>query len=291
MLFPGSARQPPLLTCPPAGCGDGRQGVHMKRVTAFVGSARKQHTLHSVQRFLDDLHALGEVETEVVRLGDCRIETCRGCKRCFEQGEEHCPYAGDDRDRLLEQMRVSDGIVFASPVYTWQVSAIMKQFLDRLGFVCHRPRFFGKVFTSIVVQGIHGGQKVVKYLDFAGLTFGFEVVRGSCLTTIDPLTDEARRKNDRILAAHSRRFHERLSRPLYPAPTFIKLMGFRMARTSMRIMLDESACDYRYYRDNGWFESDYYYPTRLGPLKRMAGSLIDVGAARSARHGVVGMGW
>lgn len=263
----------------------------MKKVTAFVGSARKQHTLACVQRFLDDVRAPGDVETEIVRLSDCRVETCRGCRRCFDDGEEHCPYAADNRDTLLEKMMASDGVVFASPVYTWQVSAITKKLLDRLGFVCHRPRFFGKVFTSLVVQGIHGGRQVVKYLDFVGFTLGFEVVRGSCLTTIDPLTEEARRKNDRILLAHGRRFRERLSRSLYPPPTLLKLMGFRMARTSMRLMLDESARDYRYYRDNGWFESDYYYPVRLGPLRRAAGRLFDLGAARSARHGVVGLGW
>ncbi len=263
----------------------------MQKVTAFVGSARRQHTLACVERFLDGLRARGDVECEVVRLADRRIETCRGCKRCFEVGEEHCPYAGDERDALIGKMMGSDGVVFASPVYTWQVSAIMKQLLDRLGFVCHRPRFFGKVCTSIVVQGIHGGKKVVRYLDFAAMTFGFEVVRGSCLTTIDPLTDEARRRNDRILAAHARRFLARLARPLHPVPPLVKLMGFRMARTSMRIMLDETSPDFRYYRDHGWFESGYYYPVRLGPLKRAAGRLFDLGAARSARHGVVGLGW
>jgi hypothetical protein len=30
-----------------------------------------------------------------------------------------------------------------------------------------------------------------------------------------------------------------------------------------------------YYSDKGWFESDYYYPTRLGALKKAAGNLID----------------
>jgi hypothetical protein len=34
----------------------------------------------------------------------------------------------------------------------------------------------------------------------------------------------------------------------------------RMARTSMGPMLDDSSRDYTYYKDKGWFESDYYYP-------------------------------
>ena len=53
---------------------------------------------------------------------------------------------------LIEKMMASDGIVFASPNYSFHVSATMKMFLDRLGFVFHRPRFFGKTFTSIIAQ-------------------------------------------------------------------------------------------------------------------------------------------
>ena len=34
----------------------------MKKVTAFVGSAHKKHTLSAVRRFLDDLQSLGDVE-------------------------------------------------------------------------------------------------------------------------------------------------------------------------------------------------------------------------------------
>jgi hypothetical protein len=30
-----------------------------------------------------------------------------------------------------------------------------------------------------------------------------------------------------------------------------------------------------YYRDRGWFDSDYYSPTTLGPFKRALGALFD----------------
>ena len=49
----------------------------------------------------------------------------------------------------------------------------------------------------------------------------------------------------------------------------------------MKLMLDESHRDYSYYKKAGWFESDYYYPTRLNPLKKLAGKLFD----RMARRG------
>jgi len=251
----------------------------MKKVTAFVGTARKKHTYYAVRRFLDNLQALGDIECEIVALSDYKLEMCRGCKNCFRKGEEFCPLK-DDRDVLIEKMTASDGVVFATPNYSYQVSAIMKMFLDRLGFVFHRPRFFGKTFTSIVAQGIYGGSKVVKYLDFVGMGLGFNVVKGSCTTALDPMSEKEREKIDSIVAGHSKRFHAGLSQPQYPVPALFKLWAFRAARTSMRKMLDETSRDFTYYRDKGWFEADYFYPTRLGVLKKATGSLVDSITAR-----------
>jgi multimeric flavodoxin WrbA len=246
----------------------------MKKVTAFVGSARKKHTYDAVVQFLSNLQSMGDIEVEIVRLSDYQIQVCRGCQVCFSKGEEYCPLK-DDRDVLIEKMMASDGVVFASPNYSFHVSAIMKIFLDRLGFAFHRPRFFGKTFTSIVAQGIYGGGKIVDYLDFVGNALGFNLVKGSCIMTLDPMTEKQQHKIDRVLAGQARRYYARLEKPGYPVPTLIDLMFFRMGRTKVRLELDASFCDYTYYKDQGWFESDFYYPTRLGVLRKGAGKLFD----------------
>jgi hypothetical protein len=66
-------------------------------------------------------------------------------------------------------------------------------------------------------------------------------------------------------------------------PTLFKLMLFRLGRTKVRLELDDSFRDYTYYADKGWFESEYYYPTRLGVLKKGAGKLFDSISARMTR--------
>ena len=255
----------------------------MKKVTAFVGSARKRLTYYAARQFLENLKLLGEVEYEIVALSHHRLGTCRGCKLCFEKGEQLCPLK-DDRDMLIEKIIASDGVVFATPNYSFQVSGLTKIFLDRLGFVFHRPRFFGKTFTSIVAQGFFGGDKIVSYLDFVGSGLGFNTVKGCSVTALEPMTAKEKKKIDRALAKQGRRFYERLLvKPAFPVPTWLKLWAFRMGRTHIRLGLDESSCDYRYYKEKGWFESDYYYPTPLGPLKKAAGSLIDSIETRKAR--------
>ena len=254
----------------------------MKKVTAFVGSGHKRLTHNAVRRFLDGLESFGDVETELVTLSDYRIGTCRGCRLCFDKGEEACPLQ-DDRDVLIDKIAASDGVVFASPNYSFQVSGMLKVFLDRLGFAFHRPRFFGKTFTSIVTQGFFGGPKIVKYLDFAASCLGFNTVPGKCFTALDPPTAKEKDKRDRALAAQSRRFHKRMNNTPFRSPSILMLYGFRVGRTNVRLELTEADCDYRYYRDKGWFGSDYFYPARLNPLMKAAGMFFDAAQARKTR--------
>jgi len=254
----------------------------MKTVTAFVGSARKKHTHDAVRRLADSLQRLGDVECEIVGLADCRVELCRGCKLCFEKGEDACPHR-DDRDALIEKMMVSDGVIFATPSYMFQVSALMKALIDRLAFVGHRPRFFGKTYTSVVTQGLFGGGKIVKYLDFVGACMGFRTVRGICVTALEPMTEQESRRIDRAIGKLSARFYRSLVAAKDPTPRLTMLIGFRMGRASLRANLDESNLDFRYYAEHGWFDSAYYYPTRLGPLKRLVGRLFDAIGTRMAR--------
>jgi len=254
----------------------------MKKITAFVGSARAKHTHEAVSRLFDHLRARGDVDCEVVMLSDYALETCRGCKLCFEKGEEACPLK-DDRDKLIEKLLSSDGVVFASPSYMFQVSGLMKTFIDRLAFFGHRPRFFGRAFTSIVVQGLPFGSGIGKYLGLVGSCFGFNTVAGSRVVVREPMMPQDTRKMEKALAGQSRRFHDALSREDYPAPTLTLLMGFRIGRTIMKLELDEGSCDFRYYEEKGWFDATYYYPIRLGPLKRLLGRLFDAIGSRMAR--------
>lgn len=255
----------------------------MKKVTVFIGSPRKRATYQAVQEFEKNLKSYGSIDFEYVFLKDYHLENCRGCCLCFNKGEEYCP-SKDDRDLLFEKMNHSDGVIFATPNYSFHVTALMKNFLDRLGFVFHRPRFFGKAFTAIVTQGIYGGASILKYLETMGENLGFHVAKGCCLRTLEPMTALGQKKISQEVKKASARFYKELMRQKLPTPSFFRLMIFRMSRTSIRGMLDEKAKDYRYYKEKGWFESDYYYDAHLGFIKKSAGRFFDFLAQRMAKN-------
>ncbi len=119
------------------------------KVIALVGSARKKGTYSAAEKFMHNLQSFGAIEYEIISLSDYRLEVCKGCKLCFEKGEEFCPLK-DDRNKLIEKMRNSDGVVFASPNYSFNVSGQMKIFLDRLSIQSSNRCIFNRIHYFIV---------------------------------------------------------------------------------------------------------------------------------------------
>lgn len=245
----------------------------MKKVTAIIGSARKKTTYQAIQEFEKNLKQYGDIDFEAVFLSEYRLEFCQGCKQCFDRGEGFCPLK-DDRDMLLEKLERSDGVIFATPSYAFQVSARMKNFLDRAAFLFHRPRFFGKTFTAVVSQGVPMGGKIRRYLESTGANLGFDVVKGSCVWTLEPMTELQQKKLRMEVQKLSERFYRKLTCTVPSTPSFLRLMQFRFTRTGIR-SADVKLFDYDYYRDKGWFASDYYHETPMGPIKKFAGHFFD----------------
>lgn len=246
----------------------------MKKILAIIGSPRKGATFRAVRSFEKMLNSRLPVDVEYVFLRDYNIQQCRGCIRCFDDGEQHCPLK-DDRDLLIQKMESADGVLFTTPNYSFHVSGTIKVFIDRLAFIFHRPRFFGKPAAAIVMQGIMGGKKTHAYLHNITSKWGFSPVRGAVLTALNPPADKAGARIDRQLGRLADRFARALARPALPNPTLYRLMMFRMQRTGMKNLQDDAFEDFRFFRDRGWFESDYFYPVRLNPFQRLAGAFFD----------------
>jgi predicted DNA-binding transcriptional regulator AlpA len=98
------------------------------------------------------------------------------------------------------------------------------------------------------------------------------------------MTKEDQEKIEKIIDKHSKKFYSKLIKNQYPTPTFLKLMMFRWARSSMKSMLNEKYKDYRYYKEKGWFESDYFYSIKLSQIKKLTGKIFDKLGTKMARN-------
>jgi multimeric flavodoxin WrbA len=72
-------------------------------------------------------------EIEIVNLNDIVIKKCKACNNGWGQcRQEGTCILEDDFADLIEKIIESDGLVFTTPVYWWDISESAKTFLDRM---------------------------------------------------------------------------------------------------------------------------------------------------------------
>lgn len=69
-------------------------------------------------------------EADVVPLGKLKIAPCNACDACRAKPETGCVIK-DDMQPLYQKISEAQGVIFATPVYWFNVSAQMKLFIDR----------------------------------------------------------------------------------------------------------------------------------------------------------------
>ena len=112
------------------------------KILAINGSPRgkKSNTDRILQPFLAGAREAG-AETETVYLKEHKINYCLGCFNCWTVTPGVCVQK-DDMAALLEKIRGVDMLIYASPLYIFNVTAQMKTFLDRFaGRVTHIDYF------------------------------------------------------------------------------------------------------------------------------------------------------
>ncbi|NPA05374.1 MAG: flavodoxin family protein [Crenarchaeota archaeon] len=141
------------------------------KVLGILGSPRKNGETYKLLRVA--LHAAEKMgaETRLVRLYDYNIKPCIGCvsedvKKC----KYPCDILGDDFPQLAKMVLESDALIFATPIYWYMASGVMKNFIDRLtcfeNMIHHTGRSLleGKVAAFIAVGNDTGAIMAISWL-------------------------------------------------------------------------------------------------------------------------------
>lgn len=99
------------------------------RILALNGSPRKGGNTQALLAAVLEGVAEKGTEVEVIRLNDLTYRPCQNCGGCSKEGK--C-VLNDDMTLLYDKLLAADGIIVASPIYFYGVSAQTKAFLDRL---------------------------------------------------------------------------------------------------------------------------------------------------------------
>jgi len=78
------------------------------------------------------------------------------------------------------------------------------------------------------------GNKVRKYLESTGANLGFNVTKGTCVWTLEPITETRKEKLESKIRKTAKRFYKELSSSRLYEPSLFRLMIFRMTRTGLQ---------------------------------------------------------
>lgn len=103
------------------------------KVVGISGSTRKDgNTAIIIRTVFEELEKEG-ITTELIQLCDKKLTGCIGCMGCAGKGR--CILKDDDFGAIFDKVAAADGVILGSPVYSADVSALMKAYLERAGIV------------------------------------------------------------------------------------------------------------------------------------------------------------
>jgi len=257
------------------------------KILALIGSYRKKgNTARSVQMVAANLEQLAAqqqapLDFEVLYLGDMDIRPCRGCRACFDRGEDKCPLK-DDIPAIKAKLDAADAVILASPVYVDDVSGTVKNLLDRLAYVCHRPAFSGKYALPLATTGGSPTTRTRRTMNAALLTWGFYLVgqAGYKMGALMP-ADEAEKRFQKETASIAGKLFRAVVEQQALRPSFVSLLTFKVQQLAW-LRDDPTTYDYAYWKNRGWLDPgrDFYVAHRAGRVKVMLARLMGPIVAR-----------
>jgi multimeric flavodoxin WrbA len=125
------------------------------KILALNGSFRKNgNTEILLKQALMGAEAEG-AQVEILRLTDYKIGPCRGCGLCLFR-ENVCQVKGDDVSFIFSKVTECDGIILGAPCYFLELTAVIKQLIDRCWILGHQIGKVKKPATVIVPYATRG---------------------------------------------------------------------------------------------------------------------------------------
>ncbi|QVK20120.1 NAD(P)H-dependent oxidoreductase [Mycoplasmatota bacterium] len=127
------------------------------KIIGVTASARKEGLGRELVDYALNGAVLFGAEVEIIDLYEAKLEFCTGCMDCLELGK--CGQ-NDKFEMIKDKLYKADGIVICAPTYCGTYSAVMKNFIDRLGLYEHLTSSLGEKYILSISTG--GGQSMAK---------------------------------------------------------------------------------------------------------------------------------
>lgn len=162
-----------------------REGNSMSKKVVVISTSPRKNSNSDIlaDEFIKGAIAGGNTAEKVV-LRDKQIDFCRGCLACWEL--KKCVH-NDDASDIAAQVVDADVVVFATPIYFYEMSGQMKTILDRVGSLYMADYKFRDVYLlatsanpdplsmDTAIDGLNGWIKCFEKTKLCGVVKGVGV--------------------------------------------------------------------------------------------------------------------
>ena len=238
-------------------------------ILVIHGSMRKGNTYALTQEIVKRLKVKPDVECMEISVKDLELPFCGSCHVCFAKGEENCPHYEIMR-RVEAALLECDGVILSGTTYMWSLNAAMKNLLDHLAYMFHRPALFGKYGMVIATSAGAGEKGAAKYLKTVLGQFG---INGAVI-----LTQNAKQKSmvsveklEKNYDKAAERFYKTVTSKRFIHPALKSIAVHNAFRAMAQSGFTDSERDTAFWNTP---EMNKAYPVKAGAFKRMMGAII-----------------
>lgn len=133
----------------------------MIKIVVINGSPRKNGaTAKLLNKMIERLMSMQDVEIEYIHISDHSLESCSGCMSCYRTSV--CCLK-DNVENINKKISEAHGLIIGSPTYSSSMPGSLKTFIDRGHFVLEQA-LIGKYTFALSTYEIAGGDNVIKEL-------------------------------------------------------------------------------------------------------------------------------
>jgi multimeric flavodoxin WrbA len=254
------------------------------RILAFIGSPRNEdsYTNKVIQRIGERMNAIQRTDIEFVFLQKVGVPFCDGCLSCVNVGESACPEFATIGP-IAQKMDEADGIILGAPVHTFNVTGLMKNFVEYFMYKRNRPSFFGKKAVVTTTASGGGHNVVLDFLEGTATAWGCDVVSRLGISSAQMKKEKYQQLVDESVDDVAQAFVAAINKGELGSPKFRHLMNFRAMQNMTRNQ--KGSVNHRYWQERDWLDAEYYTDVPISPFARFMAGYVARKMRKSMRKG------
>jgi multimeric flavodoxin WrbA len=221
------------------------------KTLVIISSFRRKNTFNVLKQIERIHQGVFPCEYEYLFLKEANLKTCTGCHLCLTRGEQFCPLK-DDRDAIIAKIESADAVILASPNHTMNVNWLMKNFIDRLSYLMHRPRFFGQRFMILITSGSYMGIKAaIKAL--SPIASGGKIISRLGVMNSPGMKNSKIRKEEKKVSVEALRFAKAMQKKHEFGTSLTNMLWFAAFKATTSVHSEDFPSDFEYYQGKQFF--------------------------------------